>query len=255
MNLLALVVGYVFAKMLEKMRQPEPMRDAPIPGPVTPPGYDERTRPSRPKPTHRPTGRVQPVSYVTPPWPQVVPQGLPAFPGPGWTPDEPPPPQVVSRANQLITPLWGSGEGTFKVEKTAGRWIVYRATAMGSKKGVVAYREAQAEIPHDAYGPLVEPELATPEQEKQWGEMKPGALDVQANYTSPSPAVALPTLRRGSSGDEVMLVQQRLGLSPVDGKFGPMTEAAVRKFQGANGLTADGIVGRMTWGALLGKAA
>jgi hypothetical protein len=250
-NLLALVVGYIFAKMLGKLQEAEPMREAPVPGPVYPPGYDERTRPARPKPTHRPTGRVQPVSYVTPPWPQVVPQGLPAFPGPGWTPDEPPPPAVVSRANELLKPLWGSGEGTFKVEKTAGRWIVYRATAMGDKKGVIAYREAGAPVPHDAFGPLVEPEPSPVI------DLDQGATQ-NASYTrpvSPSPAVALPTLRRGSSGDEVMLVQQRLGLAPVDGKFGPMTETAVRKFQSSNGLTADGVVGRMTWGALLGKSA
>lgn len=254
MNLLALVVGYIFAKMMGKLSEPEPMQPVPVPGPVPPPGYDERTRPARPKPAHRPTGRVQPVSYVTPPWPQVVPQGLPAFPGPGWTPDEPPPPAVVSRATQLITPLWGSGEGTFKVEKTAGRWIVYRATAMGSKKGVVAYRETSGPMPEDAMGPLIDP---TPVLDLDQGSTQ------NASYTrpvtpTPTPApspVALPTLRRGASGKEVMLLQQLLFLTPVDGKFGPNTERAVRGFQGEKGLTPDGIVGRMTWGALLGKSA
>jgi len=59
------------------------------------------------------------------------------------------------------------------------------------------------------------------------------------------------TVRNGSSGDAVRAVQARLG-TVVDGVFGSATEAAVRDFQGDNGLSADGIAGPDTWAALSG---
>ena len=59
------------------------------------------------------------------------------------------------------------------------------------------------------------------------------------------------TLKEGSRGGEVMLLQRRLaakGFSPgePDGIFGPGTEAAVLAFQRSEGLGVDGIVGRET---------
>jgi len=63
------------------------------------------------------------------------------------------------------------------------------------------------------------------------------------------------TLQRDSSGPDVTALQQRLkdlGFDPngVDGHFGPGTEAAVRAFQQAKGLTVDGKVGPNTQAAL-----
>ena len=69
-------------------------------------------------------------------------------------------------------------------------------------------------------------------------------------------------LRRGTSGPGVVTVQVMLNrisqnypaipkVSSVDGIFGAQTEAAVRRFQEIFNLTADGIVGRATWYALV----
>ena len=62
-------------------------------------------------------------------------------------------------------------------------------------------------------------------------------------------------LREGSLGSEVAKLQaqlQELGFSPgpIDGRFGPATEAAVLAFQKSAGLLADGIAGPRTQGAL-----
>ena len=59
-------------------------------------------------------------------------------------------------------------------------------------------------------------------------------------------------LKRGSSGDDVKKLQQKLGLS-ADGFFGAGTEIKVKEWQTANGLTADGIVGSGTWTKMFGE--
>lgn len=59
-------------------------------------------------------------------------------------------------------------------------------------------------------------------------------------------------IQRGSKGDAVRRAQKILGVK-VDGDFGFMTLAAVKAFQRANNLDADGIVGPNTWAVLLEK--
>jgi len=58
-------------------------------------------------------------------------------------------------------------------------------------------------------------------------------------------------LKNGSEGAEVKKLQVKLGVEAI-GKFGPKTEAAVKAWQKANGLTADGIVGPGTWNKMFG---
>lgn len=67
-----------------------------------------------------------------------------------------------------------------------------------------------------------------------------------------------PILRRGDRGESVRSLQRLLadqGYDPgsADGIFGAHTEAALEKFQAANGLDVDGIAGSQTWAALTGS--
>jgi peptidoglycan hydrolase-like protein with peptidoglycan-binding domain len=69
------------------------------------------------------------------------------------------------------------------------------------------------------------------------------------------------TVKKGSTGDAVRGVQEEfqfrnLSGDPtkgpqIDGIFGPVTDAAVRGFQDALEITVDGIVGQVTWRALV----
>ena len=61
-------------------------------------------------------------------------------------------------------------------------------------------------------------------------------------------------LKKGDNNEQVKQLQIKLGVDPV-GNFGPKTEEAVKKFQAANGLVADGIVGDGTWNKLFPPAA
>jgi N-acetylmuramoyl-L-alanine amidase len=54
-----------------------------------------------------------------------------------------------------------------------------------------------------------------------------------------------------AGGTVVRYLQYRVDVD-TDGVYGPQTEAAIKKFQQQNSLTADGIVGPMTWQNLIG---
>lgn len=62
--------------------------------------------------------------------------------------------------------------------------------------------------------------------------------------------IARPTLRIGSTGSQVTLVQRVLDARPLDGDFGNITAEAVIVFQTGCDLEADGVVGPITWDAL-----
>jgi peptidoglycan hydrolase-like protein with peptidoglycan-binding domain len=208
-----------------------------------------------------PPGQTTSSPPPAPPWPQVVPAGLPSFPQ-GWEFDEPPPLAVQQRAQQLVQPLWNQGAGSIKAEQTGGRWIVYRAEIVASgKKGIVAYRQKQP-----AALPPGRPARPQPRATRR----RPSTPAAPSSTSSPPAATAPPvvsvpassvplkvtTLRKGMGAkpaaprDDVKLLQSKLGI-PQDGRFWNDTEAAVKAYQRANGLDPDGVVGPATWTKLL----
>ena len=77
---------------------------------------------------------------------------------------------------------------------------------------------------------------------------------------TPPQTSELTTLRRGDKSAQVMVMQQylmELGYlsTQPDGQFGAGTERAVKLFQEANGLTADGVAGKGTLSILYGGSA
>lgn len=84
--------------------------------------------------------------------------------------------------------------------------------------------------------------------------MTPTAWDKYAK-ADPTLMKAKPVLQKGSRGEEVRELQQRLNASgyscgKVDGIFGQKTLEAVTAFQADRGLAVDGIVGAKTWNEL-----
>ena len=71
--------------------------------------------------------------------------------------------------------------------------------------------------------------------------------------------LALPLLRQGSAGESVRAAQllligrgYRCGPWGADGDFGPATSGGVCRFQRGRQLEVDGVIGPITWRALLG---
>lgn len=88
---------------------------------------------------------------------------------------------------------------------------------------------------------------------KYWGELKNVKYD---ESDAPATTETKPTLKKGSKGAFVTLLQSELvkrgfscGVTGADGDFGKNTEAAVKAFQKAHGLKVDGVVGASTWDA------
>ncbi|HEY6737979.1 MAG TPA: peptidoglycan-binding protein [Actinopolymorphaceae bacterium] len=77
----------------------------------------------------------------------------------------------------------------------------------------------------------------------------------RATWTALLSQGSTPTLRNGSTGADVRRLQRSLTAAlgravGIDGQFGPLTERAVEDYQSSRDLDVDGVVGRLTWGAL-----
>jgi len=85
-------------------------------------------------------------------------------------------------------------------------------------------------------------------------------IQVDGVFSAATRAAITRGLRRGDRGNWVYILQASLHVNgffpgPLDGSFDPAADAAVRNFQRARGLVADGIAGPATFTALLGPVA
>lgn len=78
-----------------------------------------------------------------------------------------------------------------------------------------------------------------------------GKTLVKKAESKSTPSKSVRTLRRGMKGDDVKRMQEVLKIT-ADGDFGFGTAEAVKKWQRANGLTPDGIVGPNTQAKMFG---
>lgn len=83
--------------------------------------------------------------------------------------------------------------------------------------------------------------------------------DTETATVKPDYTLGMRYLQKGCKGEDVRALQFLLrergyngNMGTPDGIFGKNTDAAVRSYQKANGLSADGIVGKATMGRLLG---
>lgn len=172
----------------------------------------------------------------------VLPEGAAVFTGT----DQKKPHIGTYTGDGLVTEASGTIAGVVRTKLYGGKWKYW-----GLFKGV--QYETPAEDPA-AQSPAAEspadPTAGMP------GSDAPTAPSAQPAPSTPVSA-ARPTLRKGSKGEPVTAMQQALLRAGfplpkygADGKFGNETRSALKAFQKANGLQADGICGPKTWAAL-----
>jgi peptidoglycan hydrolase-like protein with peptidoglycan-binding domain len=115
-----------------------------------------------------------------------------------------------------------------------------------------------AGFPTGANGPTGTFDETTASAAKQFqakvGLEQTGSVDLHT-WTALLSRGSVPQVQDGASGEAVLRLQRALNAAlnaglTVDGDFGPKTTDAVKRYQSAQGLAADGIVGKNTWTAL-----
>ncbi|MEM6423718.1 MAG: peptidoglycan-binding protein [Cyanobacteria bacterium P01_D01_bin.128] len=114
-----------------------------------------------------------------------------------------------------------------------------------------------ATVPPSETPPAATADPANPTNPSDTSSPEPAPSDPTQNASEdPNGPISLPVLRQGLFGPAIVRLQERLRAldfyqGPIDGIFGPGTEAAVQRAQRRFQLTDDGIVGPATWSALL----
>lgn len=132
------------------------------------------------------------------------------------------------------------------------RYIISNRKIAGGAGGPSpwAWRSYSGSNPHDHHTHVsVTEDAGHFDDPREWNFVGMGhAIEDHAaeanNFITPPPI-----LRLGSRGGDVKKVQAALVVD-VDGYFGTKTDAAVRFYQKAHNIGADGVVGPQTWGLI-----
>jgi peptidoglycan hydrolase-like protein with peptidoglycan-binding domain len=162
----------------------------------------------------------------------------------------PPPPSAHPLEQYASTTLRLGSRGTAvtALQKTLGGLTADGVFGSLTEAKVKAYQKSK-ELTQDG---VVNPNV--------WNALMGRPYTKTAPATAPAPVTTHPleqyaslVLRLGSRGEAVTALQKALGGITADGAFGAQTEAKVKEYQRSKGLVADGIVGRQTWNALMGR--
>lgn len=145
--------------------------------------------------------------------------------------DAPPPGPVPPRPAPGVPPGWSATVST--VQAQLNRWPFSAVLAVDGALGPLT--DAAVRVFQHAAGITVD------------GIAGPQTLRRVTAWYDPNRCA----LREGVTGPAAAWLQGELNRTiraelAVDGRFGPVTLAAVQRFQGERGLTVDGLVGRMT---------
>ena len=126
------------------------------------------------------------------------------------------------------------------------KYVIANARIFSSATSPWQWRKYTGSNPHRShFHTSVHSSKTHYDRERTWS--LPGAAPLPPDPDNPN---TRPVVRRGSTGELVREVQTIVGGIKIDGQFGPATEAAVKQFQTAHKLVADGIVGPQTWAAM-----
>lgn len=136
-----------------------------------------------------------------------------------------------------------TGESVAIIQRVVGVEADGRFGA-ATRAAVIAFQRAHGLVADGIVGPLT------------WAAIvdvaNGGTGSATVSATSIPAAQIARGISRGASGSSVSVIQRIVGANP-DGRFGPRTQAAVRAWQRSHGLVADGIVGRLTWAAMVAR--
>lgn len=125
--------------------------------------------------------------------------------------------------------------------------VVFMAgCATTGKKGA---KKPQAEVQQELENKVTELESTVEKQNQEMELLKSRLEGMENRGGSVSSSGSDMSASTKPSVKQIQKALKSAGLytGAVDGKLGPKTKAAIREFQSANGLKADGVVGKRTW--------